>query len=490
MKISYRIFLGFAVILAAGFYFLISWILNDVSIQPKKAMEEALVDMSHILASYLEQNIENHDGEIKISTQEMNRFMAKAWQRQVFARIYERQKKAVSIGVYVTDIRGVVVFDSMNHQWEGQDFSRRTDVYRTLRGKYGARTSRLVPADPTTSTAFVAAPIYYYGRIVGVCTVSKDWRSINSFIQTTRRTILIAAFSLFLGALIISFYIARWITLPIQRLTQYADSIKDGKRCVYPSLGRGEIRQLGDSFTAMLDSLEGKKYIERYIQTLTHQLKGPLSAIRGAAELLQEELPEQDRVRFTGNIVNESMRLQRIVERMLELASLEQQRELRNVESVDLVRLVNDIAEEMTIALKKKELVLVLPTQKKQVLKGERFLLHQAIYNLLQNAVEFSHQGGTITVEIKPDWNRLILIIKDDGAGIPDYALNKIFDKFYSLGRPDTGKKSSGLGLSLVKEVAELHNGEVKLKPNQPRGAMAILKLAIQPSQTQRPQKS
>jgi len=99
----------------------------------------------------------------------------------------------------------------------------------------------------------------------------------------------------------------------------------------------------------------------------------------------------------------------------------------------------------------------------------------------VQNAVEFTPGGGTISIEIKPHWNRLFLVIRDSGPGIPDYALDKVFDKFYSLQRPDTGKKSSGLGLSLVKEVAELHNGSIILKnsSSSETGAVAILKLPM-----------
>lgn len=82
-------------------------------------------------------------------------------------------------------------------------------------------------------------------------------------------------------------------------------------------------------------------------------------------------------------------------------------------------------------------------------------------------------------MEIREHFGRLFLIIRDTGAGIPDYALEKVFDKFYSLPRPDTGKKSSGLGLSLVREVAELHNGDITIKNKSPHGTTAILKLPI-----------
>lgn len=473
MKISFRIFLGFAVILAAGFSFLIYWIMSDVNIQPKKSMEEPLVDIANILASYLEQKVENDT----ISTAQLATVLDSAGKRVFSAWIYELEKKEVSLGVYVTNKEGIVIFDSNNGEWEGRDFSGKTDVFRSLRGRYGARTSRLDLEDPLTSIAYVSAPVKAHGEIIGVCSVVKPWKSIYTFIETTRRQIIAAGVVGFAAALLLSFFIARRLTRPIRLLTRYADSAREGKRTPLPELGTEEIEALGHSFQEMKDSLEGKKYIEKFVQTLTHQLKGPLSAIRGASELLQEDLPETDRQRFVSNIENESKRIQRIVDRMLELASLEQQRELRNVETVDLCELVTDIVEQMTVMLNRKEIMLKLNLGEGLRTRGERFLLQQAVFNLLQNAVDFTPRGGFIEVEIKEHFGRLILLIRDSGPGIPHYALDKVFDKFYSLQRPDTGQKSSGLGLSLVQEVADLHNGHVSMKNNTPHGAVAILKL-------------
>lgn len=477
MKISYRIFLGFAAILAAGFYFLISWTMGDVKVQPKKAMEEPLVDMAHILAAYLELEMEKNPYRSDILTEPLQRVLDKVARRRFKARIYELQKNNVNIDVYVTDYEGTVVFDSRGGIREGRDYSTHNDVYLTLRGEYGARSTRLDPKDPLSSVAYIGAPIMRGGKIVGVCTVSKPWKSINTFIETTQDKILLVGLVGFTAALVLSFFISRWITIPIRRLTQYAESVKEGDRPPFPKLGKGEMGDLGESFSKMRESLEGKKYIEKYVQTLTHQLKGPLSAIKGAAELLQEDLPESDRKKFITNIELESIRLQRIVEKMLDLASLEHRRELRNVETIDLGQLVSDIVEDLRVVLEKKEIIMRLKIDKPYRLKGERFLIHQAVYNLLQNAVEFTPQGGFIQVEINVHWNRLILVIRDNGTGIPDYALDKVFDKFYSLHRPDTGKKSSGLGLSLVKEVAELHRGNITLKNDSPAGTKAILKL-------------
>ncbi len=474
MKISLRIFLGFAVILAAGFVFLISWIMTDVNVQPKKAMEESMLDMAHILASFLEQEMQ--EGELDVA--KLERVMDGARKRRFTARIYELKKKRIALDVYVTDRWGRVLYDSNSGKLEGQDLGRHNDVYKTLKGKYGARTSRGDRKNPVTSVAYVAAPIRYQGRIVGVCSVSKSWKSINTFIEGTRGKISVIGFAGFAAALLVSFFIAYWITRPIRKLTFYADSVKEGKRSTLPELGRqGEIKELGESFEKMRESLEGRKYIEKYVQTLTHQLKGPLSAIRGAAELLEEDIPAADREKFISNINIESKRIQRIVDRMLELASLEQQRELRNVEVIDLSAMVRDIVDGLTLAMERKEIKLSLKIGEGNRFKGERFLIHQAIFNLLQNAVDFTPSGGTISVEIKEHFGRLFLMIRDSGDGIPEYALEKIFEKFYSLQRPDTGQKSSGLGLSLVKEVADLHKGEITIGNHKDGGVAATLKL-------------
>lgn len=475
MKISYRIFFGFALLLAAGYYFMISFVLNNVNVQPKKSMEESMLDTAHVLAAYLEQQVVDN----QVSVKDLSVFMANAGKRKFSAHIYEMTKTGVYIGVYVTDRDGKVIFDTGERSRVGEDYSRWYDVKRTLQGKYGARTTRDNPDDPLSSVAYVAAPIVYNGEIIGVCTVYKPWGTINLFVESSHRKILIAAVTGFIIVLVLSFFISRWITRAIRKLTEYAEAIKDGRRTFFPDLGSGEVKELGDAFESMRESLEGKKYIEKYVQTLTHQLKGPLSAIRGAAELLQENIPEAERKKFINNIDAESNRMQRIVERMLELASLEQQRELKNVETIDLNKMIQEIGEALCLAIQKKGIALRLNFDKPYHLKGERFLLYQAIYNLLHNAVEFTGNHGTISVDIKRHWDRLQISIQDNGAGIPPYALEKIFEKFYSLPRPGTGQKSSGLGLALVKEVAELHRGQITITNAKPHGALAVMILPV-----------
>jgi len=110
--------------------------------------------------------------------------------------------------------------------------------------------------------------------------------------------------------------------------------------------------------------------------------------------------------------------------------------------------------------------------------EGDAFLLTCALSNLLENAIDFSPEGGTVEVGLHLASHRTVEVsVRDRGPGVPEYALDKVFEKFYSLARPHSGKKGTGLGLAFVAEVAELHRGRVSLTNAPGGGAIARLEL-------------
>jgi two-component system sensor histidine kinase CreC len=250
-----------------------------------------------------------------------------------------------------------------------------------------------------------------------------------------------------------------------------------GKNPPFPRLGKTEIADLGLALRRMQEALEGRQYAEEYVQTLTHELKSPISAIRGAAELLQEEMPPRQRERFIANIRQESERIARIVDRMLELARLENRRERPEMEPVELDAMARTVAESHEPLLAGKDVRIEIAAPDRLTVEGNPFLLHQALENLVQNAIEFSPAGGLVTVTAAVEGDRVRIAVTDEGPGIPDYALDRIFDRFYSLGRPDTGKKSTGLGLTFVREVAKSHGGTARVVNRPEGGALAELVL-------------
>jgi two-component system sensor histidine kinase CreC len=229
----------------------------------------------------------------------------------------------------------------------------------------------------------------------------------------------------------------------------------------------------------MREALEGKKYVERYTQTLTHEIKAPLSAIRGAAELLDEAMPPDQRAKFLANIRNESARIQQLIDKLLQLSALEARKGLGPTEPVELSALARTVIDSLAGTLHTRHLTLDLRAPAPVTIHGERFLLHQALANLLQNAAEFSPIGATVVVTITKHTHQAVIEIEDTGPGLPDYARDKVFERFYSLPRPDSGAKGTGLGLSFVREIALLHRGEVILENRPAGGCQAVLKLPV-----------
>ena len=477
MKTRTRLFAAFLALAGVGFYALVDWIRDDLVPRYLAVMEETMVDTAEVLSAFLANQMEQG----RIPVDGLRQVFGAADARRFSARIYELTKTRTNLRVYVTDKAGIVVFDSDNGRDEGKDYSRWNDVVRTFRGEYGARTTHMVPGDPSTAILYVASPIVADGQTAGVLTVCKPAASVALFLDTARRDIAFAGVVAAAAVMMLGMIVSLWITRPIEKLTKYAQAVRDGKRAAAPRLGRSEIGELGAAFEEMRTALEGRQYVENYVQTLTHEMKAPLCAIRGAAELLEEDMPPDQRRQFLANLRSESERIQDLIDRMLQLSALENRKELRDVEEIDLAALADEVVEDMKPVFSGKRIDVSVLAHNPVVVRGERFLIRQAAANLLQNAIDFSNEGGRIAVSVENRGDFVEMVIVDSGPGVPNYARDKVFDRFYSLRRPDTGKKSSGLGLAFAREAAELHGGRVSLDNRPEGGAKARLLLPVRP---------
>jgi two-component system sensor histidine kinase CreC len=236
----------------------------------------------------------------------------------------------------------------------------------------------------------------------------------------------------------------------------------------------------------MRTRLEGKQTVERYLHSLTHELKSPLAAIRGAAELLDEaDMPAAERARFLANIRGQADRLTQIAERLLELARVEQQRVLGESQRLDAAALAREQAEAASPLAAQRGITIAVAAPTPAPVDGDRFLLSRALANLMDNALAFSPSPGRVDVKVQrmqppaPSKARPLVLIEiaDAGPGIPAYARERVFERFFSLPRPNGGEKGTGLGLSFVREVAALHGGRVELRARAPRGVCARFEL-------------
>jgi two-component system, OmpR family, sensor histidine kinase CreC len=183
------------------------------------------------------------------------------------------------------------------------------------------------------------------------------------------------------------------------------------------------------------------------------------------------------RRRFLANIRDQEARMRKVAERMLNLARVEQQEVLQESVPVDLVRLARECVESLSVAARARALTVELAGADSLTVNGEPFLLRQAVGNLLENAIAFSPVGARIDLTLEAAPERATVRVRDRGPGVPDYAQARVFERFFSLPRPDGAGKSTGLGLSLVREVAALHGGEARLSNHPEGGAVAVLGL-------------
>lgn len=467
MSFSIRLLLGYFAVLGISAYFFLNLFVKEIQPGVRQAMEETMVDTANLLAEIAAPEVAS--GRIQ------NGFFALALQqfrqRETRASIWNFLKRDMEMRVYITNSHGIVIFDSSGRQEVGKDYSQWNDVYLTLQGRYGARSTRVVADDPLSSVSYVAAPIMHEGRMIGVLTVAKPNISVQPYIERGEQKVKIMGALLLAASLVLGIVFSWGLMRSVRRLSEYARAVSQKKRVTLPKLTSTELSELGHAMEQMRHELEGKAYVEHYVQTLTHEMKSPLAGIQSAAELLSEDMDREARQRFLANIRMESQRLHELIERMLALAALEQQQALTQPGPTDMIALARDVLARRHALLSSRAIRVDDRLSGQLEVRGDAFLLQQAISNLLDNAIAFTPAGGTITFSNAAGK----LVLEDSGPGIPAYAIDKIFERFYSLPRPDTGKKSSGLGLNFVREIMSLHGGTVTLENLPGRGVRATL---------------
>jgi two-component system, OmpR family, sensor histidine kinase CreC len=497
-----RIFIGILVAYALGVAFLMYRQLGDIDPRYRESAEDSLVDTAQLMAAL----VENASSGGVLRTAELEPVFRSLYLRRFSADIYGVEKTRVELRMTVVDRQGTVLFDSRAASVPtdavapstgasdlapatpapsqvGADHSRWHDIYLALRGRYGARTTPDVEGDPRTSVMYVAAPVRdtsagAAGEIIGAVSVGKPVQSFGQYVEAARRKTLELGATSVVAVLLLVVILSVWLVRPFGVIADYVRYVRAERSFSLPRLGRRALGAFGAAYDEMRDALAGRNYVADYVQTMTHEVKGPLSAIRGAAELLQEPMVDADRARFVANIVRETQRIQELVDRMMELTALESRKRLEPATPVPLRALAVEVAASATPTANARGLMVeVVPGDADPVVIGDAFLLQRALANLVDNAIDFAPRGSRVTIEVVAHGRSCDLVVRDRGPGIPDFAEAKVFEKFYSLARPATAKKSTGLGLSFVKEIADLHRGRATLKNQPGGGAVATLSL-------------
>lgn len=478
-----RLLFGFLLITGLAGFFVLRVFLAEVKPSVREAMEDLLVDSANLLAELAAPELAGLPPGADLQHSRFAEQVRAYGRREVSAEIWGFHKQSLDLRVSLTDAAGRVVFDSGPQPALGQDYSRWRDVARTLRGEYGARSTRDDAADDGSTVMHVAAPVRdAQGRLLGVLTLAKPNRTVAPFIERAEAKIGWAGALLLALSMAVGLAVTFWTVRSVRRLRSYAqqvgDPARDASTALRPPALPGELGDLALAMDAMRQRLAGRAQLEQDVRALTHELKGPLTAIQGAAEFLQEPLNEAERERFGQQITEQVERLRTLVDGLLALSKLEGQHAPARHEALELGALTEQVLRDHAAQLDQRGLQVCWGPRQAVTLHGDPQALALACSNLLLNACQHAPAGSCLHLALWTHAGQAHWALRDEGPGVPDFALPQLGQRFFATANPVDGRRGSGLGLAIVQQVVALHGGRWQAEAAEP-GLRVTLSLPL-----------
>ena len=319
------------------------------------------------------------------------------------------------------------------------------------------------------------------GKTVGAVTVSKSTNRIRNFILRSLRGFIWPGVIALVLATAMAYALSAYITRIIWDLAWRAERVAAGESNVrLETWTRSELGTLARAVERMREKLEGKAYVEEMATNLSHELKTPLAAIRGSAELLEGPASNDAaaRAKFLANIQSEVARLDRIVSELLKLSRIEAQPPGTEIPPIDAGPAAKEIAEMYQRRAGDLDLQFHAELAERALpIRIAEMQLKQLLTNLLDNAMQFTAAGRAIRFTTRRKENAVEFEIHDEGAGIEPELLPKIFDRFFTTANPRTGNRGTGLGLAIAKSIATASGGTISVESELGRGSIFLVTL-------------
>ena len=371
--------------------------------------------------------------------------------------------------VLVTDSAGQVLYDTRETLGAVGKYTLYSEIVQALEGydafscsyRDGAFRSR------------AASPVLYQNRIIGSVYAYEYDTEQAELLEGLQSNLLKLSGGIALGVALLSVLLSRMLTRKISTLLTGIRKVREGAyehRTHIP--GRDEIAQIGEEFNSLTDRLQTTETLRRrFVSDASHELKTPLAAIRLLTDsILQTDNMDMETVRdFVTDIGSEAERLSRITEDLLRLTRLDSN-QVDPPEVVEVAPVLEQVMRMMSLLAQEKGTELTCQTGgdcRVLATKGE---VHQVIYNLTDNAVKYSGSHGSVRVELRRDGNDVVLTVADNGPGIPEEDLPRVFERFYRVDKARSrAAGGTGLGLSIVQDTVTKRGGTVSAA-NRPEG--------------------
>lgn len=376
------------------------------------------------------------------------------------------------------DIRGNVQADAYDDRVNTNLIS----VPEVRAAIYGENASQVYKLPNGENVIYVAVPIMDRNTVIGVILASD---SVDDVIDNVNNIMSRVFFLSSLGLLItglISFVFADVISKPIELMRGLVNDFAKGKFDTRIQIDSyDEIGQLGETFNDMAAQIhlvdENRK---QFVSNVSHELRTPLTSLNIISEsLLQQEHWEEPVYReFLADIESEVKRLNQIIDSLLYLVDVEK-KELKIEHQLCYINyLVQNVMKHLKPIADKKQVSMNFEEYEKVQILVDQGKMQQCLINIINNAIQYTPEGGHVTIQLTQDKNEVLIAVKDTGIGIPEADIPKVFDRFYRVDRArarTTG--GSGLGLSIVKQIVMLHNGSIHVESTVNVGTTVFIHL-------------
>jgi two-component system, OmpR family, phosphate regulon sensor histidine kinase PhoR len=393
------------------------------------------------------------------------------------------------IGTRLTIIRadGWVIAESDENPERMDNHGRRPEVLAAR--EHGIGTSSRYSDTVHRQMRYLALPVTVDGELLGYARASVPLTAISNRLDQVRNAVLVAAVAAIAVALLLGFFYARRVTKPVRVMARAAEAIAGGDYDHPVDVRSGD--ELGDLARALdtmkrqvLGDITKMRRLETvrrdFVGNVSHELKTPVTAIRGLVETLLDD-PDVDpirRVRFMTKIRNQAERLTSLVTDLLSLSRLESGG-LNELEPIDVRRAVERSAHALRSTAEARRIAIVTESPPHPVMvEADEEILIQAVSNLLDNALKYTSGGGSVWVRVRTDDDHVVIEVQDTGIGIEDRHHNRIFERFYRIDKARSRELGgTGLGLAIVKHIALALGGEVSLDSSPGCGSTFRIRL-------------
>ena len=313
----------------------------------------------------------------------------------------------------------------------------------------------------------VGVPVELDGENVCLIFVSASAASLDQYMAELATVFIVVALSVFVIAALVMYFVTRSMTMPLVHMADATEQFSRGDFTMRINVeGDDEIAQLGRAFNEMASALAALENSRRsFVANVSHELKTPMTTIGGFIDgILDGTIPPERQAHYLRIVRDEISRLSRMVRSMLSLSRLDAGDMVIKPADFDIRDILVQTVFSFEQAIDAKNVEIRGLDGGKAMVRADRDLFHQVVYNLVDNAVKFVDKGGYIDFRINPEGAYTRVSIRNSGPGIPRTELNSVFDRFYKTDRSRSLDKSGvGLGLYIVKSVVTLHGGSISV---------------------------